>query len=103
MIGDGRIDMDGVDIRVFEQPVDVVVSFCHAKSVADGIQLFAGALADGVHVGVGMALVDGDEFGAKAQPDNGDVNFSLAHALRIAVTSDGPHNPRLEDKLSAMR
>jgi hypothetical protein len=43
-------------------------------------------------MGVGMALVDGDELGAKAQPDYGDVNFSIAHALRIDITSDGPQD-----------
>jgi hypothetical protein len=33
------------------------------ERVADGLQLLRVALADGVHVGVRMALVDGDELG----------------------------------------
>jgi hypothetical protein len=36
---------------------------------------FAVALADRVHVGVRMALVDGDELGSEAEADDGDVDF----------------------------
>ena len=96
VIGNGGVDVDGVDVRVLEQLVEIVVPVLHAKRVADRIQFCAGALADGVHVGARMPLVDGNKLGAEAQPDYGDVNFSLAHALRIDVTSDGPHNSSFE-------
>ena len=96
VIGNGGVDVDGVDVRVLEQLVEIVVPVLHAKRVADCIQFFAGALADGIHVGAGMALVDGNKLRAEAQPDYGDVNFSLAHALRIDVTSDGPQNSSFE-------
>ena len=96
MIGNGGVDVDRVDVRVFKQPVEIVVPILDAKRVADRIQFFAGALADGVHVGARMPLVDGNKLRAESQPDYGDVNFSLAHALRIDVTSDGPQNSSFE-------
>ena len=50
-----------------------------AEGVADRVQFRRVALADGVHVGVRMALVDGDEFRAEAEADDGDVDPALAH------------------------
>jgi len=81
--------VDGIHIRVFQQLVEIVVASLHAERVADGIQLFAGALADGVHIGVRMPLIDGDKLRAKAQPDDGHVDLPFAHASKIAVTSGG--------------
>ena len=88
VIGNGGIDVDRVEGRVFKQLVEIVVPVLHAKRVADRVQFFAGALADGVHVGAGVPLVDGNELRAKAQPNNGDVNLSLAHASRVRCRWD---------------
>ena len=49
MIGDRRIDMHGVDIRIGQQIVEARVAFFHAKGVADLVHLVVVAPADGVH------------------------------------------------------
>src|SRR5688500_172134 len=71
--------MDGVNVGIFEEIVEIGVTFLDAERVADVIQLFLRALANGVHVGVGMLLINGDEFGPEPQPNDGDVNLTLAH------------------------
>lgn len=38
-------------------------------------------LADGIHVGVRVQLVNRDEFLAETKPDDGDVEFLFAHAV----------------------
>ena len=85
VIGNRRVDVDRVHLRVLDQFIEIVVPFLHPECVADCIQFLARALADRVHVRLGMALVDGDEFGTKAQPDDGDVNLSRAHASVMSV------------------
>jgi hypothetical protein len=49
------------------------------ERLADLAELFLVALADGVHVGLRMALVDGNELGAEAEADDGDVVTLLGH------------------------
>ena len=80
---DGGIDVDRIDIRVLEQVFEAGVTLFDAVLVADLVQLFLGALADGVHVGVGMALVNGDEFRSEPEADDGHIDFFIAHRFRI--------------------
>src|SRR6185503_3239704 len=79
MIGDGRIDVDDVDIRVLEQLFEIRVAPLHPEGLADGVQLFRRALANRIHVGIGMALVNGDEFGSESESDDGNVQFPVTH------------------------
>ena len=73
VIGDRRVDVDGVDLRIGEQVVVGGVAFFDAELVADFVELRLGPLADGGHVRLRVALVDGDELGSEAEPDDCDV------------------------------
>jgi hypothetical protein len=79
MIGDRRIDVHRIDIRILQQLAIIGVTVFHPKGIANRVQLFGRALANGVHVGVRMPLVDGDEFRAKTESDNGDIDATLTH------------------------
>src|SRR5262249_44385609 len=74
VVGNRRVDMDGVYFWVLEKLLKVGVPFFHAESIADGIKFFAGALANGIHFGIGMALINGDELGSKSKANNGHVS-----------------------------
>ena len=71
--------MDRVDARVLEQGFIAGEAGADAKGVADLVELVAGALANRGHRGVRMLLIDGNEFRAEAQPNEGDTNFLVAH------------------------
>ena len=68
VIGNRRVDVDGVDVRVRQHVVVVVYRLSILKCVADLVQLVRVALADGVHFGVRDALIDRNELGAEAEP-----------------------------------
>src|SRR5262249_52363002 len=74
MVGDGRVDVDGVHVRVFEQLVEAGVPLGDAVAVADFVQLGLVAATDGVHLGVRVGLVDRDELGPEPQPDDRHAN-----------------------------
>jgi len=73
---DGRIDVHRIHRRIADQVFKRGVALLHSEGVAHGIQLVLGTLADGVHLGLRMALVDGDELGTESESDDGDVEFS---------------------------
>ena len=81
VIGDGGIDMDGIDLGIGEKIGVVRVALFNAVFVADLVELGFGALADGCHFSVRVALVDGDEFGAEAETDDCDIWFGCGHDL----------------------
>src|SRR5205823_2147093 len=89
MIGNGAVDMHEIDLGVGEHVLVFGITLGHAESFADHVQLSFGALTDGVHVGTGMALINGNKLGPKAQTNNGYVEFARAHAslLGVAVES----------------
>ena len=74
MVGDRRIDVDGVDLAVLEEVGVVLVPPLDAIGLADLIELVPRPLADRDELRVGVALVDGDELGAKAEADDGGAN-----------------------------
>ena len=65
--------------RVGQHVLVLRVALLDAERIADLVQLARVAPADGVHVGVGMLLVDRNELGPKAQPDDRDVDLLLGH------------------------
>ncbi len=75
MVGNGRVDVYGVNAGILEQLVVIGVPVFDPELIATFIQLRFVAPTDGVHLGIGVSLVNGDEFSAKAQPDNGDANL----------------------------
>ncbi len=79
VIGDGRVDVHGLDLRIGEQLVVVLITFFDSEVVGDFVELLAVALADGDETGVRMRLINGDELCAEAEPDDGDVDLAVAH------------------------
>ncbi len=79
VIGNGGIDVDEIDFGVFQDVGVIGVALGDFEVIANLIEFFLVALADGVHVGLGMLLIDGDEFSAETQADNGDVGFAVGH------------------------
>ena len=77
--------MDGVDVRVLQQLVVARVARLDAEAVADLVELLLVAPADGVHLGVRMALIDGNELGAEAEADDGDANLLVSGHRRLSL------------------
>ena len=85
VVGDGRVDVHEIDVAVREQRREIRVALRDAEVFADGVELFPVALADGVAIGVRVLLVDRDELGPEAEPDDGDVDL-LGHGRVLLVT-----------------
>ena len=75
VVGDRAIDVDGVDVGVFEQVAVVGVAGLDIEAVADFVEAFLVAPADGRDVGAWVVLIDGDEFGSEAEADDGDAGW----------------------------
>ena len=73
------VDMHRIDFRIVDQFLEALIPFRDTVLVADFVQLLLRALADGIHVRVRVVLVDRDEFLAKPQSDNCDIQLVTAH------------------------
>ena len=95
VIGDGGIDVDGIDLGISEEIGVVCVALFNAVFVADLVELGFGALADGGQFSVRVTLVDRDEFSTKAEADDCDIWFGYGHDLegdRFSIlTERGEH------------
>jgi len=76
---DGRVDMHRIDLGVLNQLLEALVAHADAVLIAEFLQLFPGALAKGIHNGIGMALVNGNKLLAEAQADDRDIQFAACH------------------------
>ena len=74
VIRNRRIDMHRMHVRIRQKILIGGISFFDTILVPHFIQLCAGALADGIHVGTGVALIDRDEFGPEPETDDGNVD-----------------------------
>ena len=75
----GGVDVDRVYFGIFEEIFEVAVAFFDFEGVADLIELVPRTLADGVHAGVGVPLINGNEFSSKTEANYGDVYFAVTH------------------------
>jgi hypothetical protein len=80
VVGNGRVDVNGIDIRVGEDLFELGIADIDLPVITALLQLVGVALADGVAVGVGVLLPDGDELGSESEADDCDVDF-LAHVI----------------------
>src|SRR5262249_2969897 len=83
VVGDGRVDVDGIDGRVLQQLVVVGVAGLDAELVPDLVEALLVATADGGHLGVGVGLVDGNELGAETKADDGDANLPVGRHVVV--------------------
>ncbi len=70
---DGGVDVDGIELRIGEQRLVAVETPLHAELIAHLLQALLVALADRVHLGVRMPLVDGDELDAESEADQKEL------------------------------
>jgi hypothetical protein len=84
MLVNGGVDVHHIDVGIFEHLVVVGVALLDVEGVADGIELILAALANGVHIGIRVILVDGDELCPEAQAGYGNIDlFIHLFALRL--------------------
>jgi hypothetical protein len=76
VVGDGAVDVDRVDVGVLQQVVEVGVPLVDLVAVAHLVHFRLVAAADGVHLGVGVVLVDRDELRPEAQSDDRDAHLA---------------------------
>lgn len=67
VVGDRRVQMYRVHIRILEQRVERGVPLLDAERVTDSVQLLAVAAADGRESGTRMTLIGGNELRAEAE------------------------------------
>ena len=91
VVGNRGVDVDGIEVRVFEQLAVIGVAFLDAERIADRIELRPVTLADRVQVGLGMPLVEGDEFSSETQTDNRNIDFSFTHGCSGSRVCDVLH------------
>ena len=84
------VDMHDVDFRIPQHLGIIRVTDVDSKIIPGLVQLFPRALADGVHVGMRIALINRNEFFSEFETDDGDVQF-LRHAgiLRLFLRKLG--------------
>jgi len=73
--------MNDINIRIFEEFFIAGVALFYPKSIADLIEFAFGSLADRIHIGGRVLLVNGDKFGTEAQAYDCDVPLFLFHVF----------------------
>ncbi len=81
VVGDGGVDVDGIYLGILEELVVVHIAFLDVELVGDLDHLLLVATANGHEVYVRVGLVDGNELGSEAKPDDGDVVNVLTHDI----------------------
>src|SRR5258706_11225338 len=92
MIRNRAVDMNEVNLRVLQDVVEIGVALGDAEVIRDLIELSLVTLADGIHVGIGVLLVDRDELRAKTQTDDRDVDLAVFHLF--TTPQDVPRTKR---------
>ena len=67
--------MDRIHLRIAKQSLEIGIALLHAKLVADFVKPRLRALADGVHVGKGMVLIDRNELFAESESHDSHIDF----------------------------
>jgi hypothetical protein len=88
--GDRRVDVHRVHHRVGEQLLIAVISTVDSELVADLLQLLRAALADGVQLGVRVALVDRQKLRPEPEPDDRDADRHCATFIIPCITRQCP-------------
>ena len=75
MIWNRRINVNGVNLRIFQQFVIIIISFFNLERIAQFIQILLISLTNGIHISVRVSLINGNKFRSKAKTYNRNVNF----------------------------
>jgi hypothetical protein len=84
----GGVDVNGIHFGIAQKGLVIRVALVYPELLADLVEACLSSLADGVHVRVRVALIDGDELFAEAQADNCDIDFSLRQVF-LLFRADG--------------
>jgi len=79
----GRVDMDRIHFRIAKEGFEIRIALLYSELVADFVQPRLGALADRIHVRLGMVLINRNKFLAEPQTDNSHIDFSLRHVVLL--------------------
>jgi hypothetical protein len=85
----GGVDVHRVDFRIAQKCLIIEVALFDTELVADFVETRLGPLADGVHLRVGVTLIDGDKLLAEPQTDNGYIDFSSRHVALLCRVQNG--------------
>ena len=89
VVGDGAIDVDRVDLGIFQEFAVIGVPLGDPVFLADLVQAFLIAPANRRDLGPLVTLVDRDELGSKPQADDCDPDWRFAgHRVRILLKKD---------------
>ena len=66
VVRDRGVDVDGVYLWVLENILKAAVAFLHAEEIPDGVQILLVALANRMHVCLGMVLINWNELRSKS-------------------------------------
>jgi hypothetical protein len=81
VVGDRRVDVNGVDVGILKQLGEVGVAGFHAEPIPDLVEPLAVPAADGIHLRARVILINWNEFGPEAETDN-------RHADRLIARHD---------------
>src|SRR5262249_52363864 len=97
VVRDRRVDMDRIDVGVLKQFVEVGVALLDSPAISALVEVLLRPPADGVHLRVGMLLINGNELGAKTQADDGNADLLVTGhemvPLEVTVTTLGLFAP----------
>ena len=79
MLRDRGVDVHRIDVLVGEHVLVAGVAPADREGIPDLLELGWITLAERGDLGIGVALVDRDEFGAEAEADDGDAGFGSGH------------------------
>ena len=71
--------MHHIHVAILNQLLETLITLIDPVLPADLVELLLGTLADRVHIGMGMILINRNEFLPKTEPNNGNVDFLLTH------------------------
>jgi hypothetical protein len=83
-VGDRRVDVHRVDIRVFQELAVVGMAVLDSIPASAFLQLFAIAPADRRDFRAGVFLIDRDEFGPEAEADNSHADRLVARHFKFS-------------------
>ncbi len=89
VIGDGGVDVHGINLRILQQLIVIGVALLDIELVGHRVHLRLIAAADSDEVGIRVRLVDGDEFRAEPKAGDGNIESLVTHGGRKSRKAKG--------------
>src|SRR5207245_2953641 len=102
MVRNGGVDVDGVHVGVRQKLVEVGVARLDTPAMPALVQTFLCSPADGVHLYMGMLLVDGNKLSSKTQAHDGNADLLVTGhemiPLEATVPAFGYQHPAISSR-----